>query len=121
MLDKFSKRGETFARQNKRRKQGQQIERKARSHHCDLLDFVEEVQERVTFQTSPFHFSLRNPRVVHLSPVQMLPAFPQPRPVGSSAHKKCEHLVNEAEDLASNVLATSLLVVHDTSRGGLRE
>jgi hypothetical protein len=27
-------------------------------------------------------------------------------------------LVEEAEELASNVLATSLLVVHDTSRGG---
>ena len=28
------------------------------------------------------------------------------------------HLVEETEDLARNVLATGLLVVHDTSRGG---
>lgn len=28
------------------------------------------------------------------------------------------HLVEETDDLASNVLAASLLVVHDTSRGG---
>ena len=28
------------------------------------------------------------------------------------------HLVEEAEELAGNVLATSLLVVHDTSGGG---
>lgn len=28
------------------------------------------------------------------------------------------HLVEETEELASNVLATSLLVVHDTSGGG---
>lgn len=28
------------------------------------------------------------------------------------------HLVEEAEDLAGNVLAASLLVVHDTSGGG---
>lgn len=31
------------------------------------------------------------------------------------------HLVEETEELASNVLATSLLVVHDTSRGGQDE
>jgi hypothetical protein len=29
-----------------------------------------------------------------------------------------EHLVEETNDLASNVLATGLLVVHDTGRGG---
>ena len=29
-----------------------------------------------------------------------------------------EHLVEETNDLSGNVLATSLLVVHDTSRGG---
>jgi hypothetical protein len=28
------------------------------------------------------------------------------------------HLVEETDDLSSNVLATGLLVVHDTSRGG---
>lgn len=31
------------------------------------------------------------------------------------------HLVEETEELASNVLATSLFVVHDTSRGGQDE
>lgn len=30
----------------------------------------------------------------------------------------CGSLVEEANDLASNVLAASLLVIHDTSRGG---
>lgn len=38
-----------------------------------------------------------------------------------SQHKEkslCSNLVEETEDLASNVLSAGLLVVHDTGRGG---
>lgn len=35
-----------------------------------------------------------------------------------STRKEKDNLVEETDDLSSNVLATSLLVVHDTGRGG---
>ncbi len=38
--------------------------------------------------------------------------------IRASPFRRGKRLVEEAEDLAGNVLTTSLLVVHDTGRGG---